>query len=191
MSYILDALTKSEQDRERQQPPRLTSAHRGPPRNPPWWRWITALLVLAVLNTALIWYWMFDAPDPSPVPAAEFGKTGDQPLRSAGSNENLATRRTKPESQSTQPPQPEPTPAVPVSTLPESIQKQIPDLTFTSHIYSSDPALRTVTINGRNFSEGDTVSNGLSLVEITKEGVVLRYLHYTFEMSVIRDWSFN
>ena len=78
-----------------------------------------------------------------------------------------------------------------VAELPTSVQRQIPDIRFSSHIYANDPSLRMVNINGRIIREGDSVADGISLVEISEDGVVLSYLHYTFEMSVIRDWSFD
>ncbi len=79
---------------------------------------------------------------------------------------------------------------VPISALPLSVQEQIPDLAFSSHIHANDPRSRMVNINGRFRREGDTLARGLTLLEITQDGVVLGYLHYTFEVGVIRDWAF-
>ncbi len=78
-----------------------------------------------------------------------------------------------------------------IAELPPNIQRQIPDLTFSSHIYSDEPSFRMVNINGRSLREGDMIAEGIKLVEISEEGVIVSYLHYTFEVSVLRDWSFN
>jgi general secretion pathway protein B len=78
-----------------------------------------------------------------------------------------------------------------IAELPLNVQRQIPDITFSSHIYASDPSLRVVNINNRSIREGDYISDDVKLLDITEDGVVLSYLHYRIEMNVIRDWSFD
>ena len=78
-----------------------------------------------------------------------------------------------------------------ITALPTNIQRQIPDLKFSSHLYADDSSFRMVNINGNMFHEGDIIAEGIQLERISEEGVVLNYLHYTFEISVIRDWSFQ
>ena len=78
-----------------------------------------------------------------------------------------------------------------VSELPRDIQSQIPDLRFSSHWFNSDRSFRRVSINGKMLAEGEYVKDELRLEEITEEGVILNYMHYTFEISVLRDWSYN
>ena len=78
-----------------------------------------------------------------------------------------------------------------ITALPTNIQRQIPDLRFSSHLYADDNRFRMVNINGNMFQEGDYIAEGIRLERISEEGVVLNYLHYTFEISVIRDWSFR
>ena len=78
-----------------------------------------------------------------------------------------------------------------ITALPTNIQRQIPDLKFSSHLYADDSSFRMVNINGNMFHEGDIIAEGIQLERISEEGVVLNYLHYTFELSVIRDWSFQ
>ena len=75
--------------------------------------------------------------------------------------------------------------------MPASVQRQIPDMRFSSHIFADAADLRMVSINGKSVREGDVVAEGIRLIEITEEGVVLTFRHYTFEMSVLRDWSFD
>jgi hypothetical protein len=48
-----------------------------------------------------------------------------------------------------------------------------------------------VSINGRFMREGDRISANLVLRQITEEGVVLQYGDRVFQMSVLRDWSFE
>jgi hypothetical protein len=92
--------------------------------------------------------------------------------------------------QDTAPSVPNTTP-VRLASLPVDIQRQIPDMSFSSHIYASDTTLRMVNINNREFYEGDTIAPDISLNAITEDGVVLTYKQYTFTLPVIRDWTFE
>ena len=78
-----------------------------------------------------------------------------------------------------------------LASLPVDIQRQIPDMSFSSHIYASDATLRMVNINNREFYEGDTIAPGISLNAITEDGVVLTYKQHTFTLPVVRDWTFE
>lgn len=78
-----------------------------------------------------------------------------------------------------------------IDDLPVSVQQKIPNLRFSSHIYSNDAKYRMVNINGKMLHEGDFVAQGIRLVRITEEGVVLSYQGYTFEVSVLHGWSFD
>ncbi len=78
-----------------------------------------------------------------------------------------------------------------LASLPVDIQRQIPDMSFSSHIYASDATLRMVNINNREFYEGDTIAPGIGLNAITESGVVLTYKQHTFTLPVIRDWAFE
>ncbi|MDY6815147.1 MAG: general secretion pathway protein GspB [Pseudomonadota bacterium] len=71
--------------------------------------------------------------------------------------------------------------------LPLSFQKSIPDLTFNSHLYSSDPSSSRVMINDHYLRAGDTFS-GLTVERITKDGVVLSRRGQLFRVGTVRDW---
>ncbi|MFV8571076.1 general secretion pathway protein GspB [Marinobacter sp. SBS5] len=71
--------------------------------------------------------------------------------------------------------------------LPLSFQKSVPDLTFNSHIYSSDPTASRVMINNRYLRTGQSL--GQLLVEnITEDGVVLSKNGQRFRVGIVRDW---
>ncbi len=71
--------------------------------------------------------------------------------------------------------------------LPLSFQKSVPDLTFNSHIYSSDPSASRVMINNRYLRTGQSL--GSLLVEnITEDGVVLSKNGLRFRVGIVRDW---
>jgi general secretion pathway protein B len=73
--------------------------------------------------------------------------------------------------------------------LPDPIQKKIPALTFSFHVYSTNPDKRTIIINKRRVKQGDTVSEELVLEEITQQGVILQWqgLH-RFTINVVENW---
>ncbi len=71
--------------------------------------------------------------------------------------------------------------------LPLSFQKSIPDLTFSSHLYSSDPSSSRVMINDNYLRTGDTFS-GLTVERITGDGVVLSRQGQSFRVGTVRDW---
>ena len=65
--------------------------------------------------------------------------------------------------------------------LPATIQAQIPPLKFAGHAYAQDPARRMIIINNKILKEGDTVDKGLLLKEITANGVILSYKTILFQ----------
>ena len=217
MSYILDALNKSEQEqRKKRIVPGLDAGHRaGEPGRRPLWPWMLGICVLLAANAAGMYWWM--GRDATPAPIAERAA----PAEPAATAQSPAPVPAAP-AQVVEPVQPQPTvdasegevlitpadfearPAraaansndaglsevVSINALPTGIQRQLPDLVFSSHIFASDADLRMVNINGKSLREGDEVSEGLTLGAITEEGVVLTYQDYRFEVSVLRDWSF-
>lgn len=244
MSYILDALNKSEQERKRRDAPDLATIHRRPvtaPVSRSIWPWMFGLVVLVNLGFGAYWLWHDQngeptastpnsidsartkglaaqnaaatsaskptpqpAPQPAPMPAADTRMSNPTTEQDAGvpasgsSSKNDAPPAgvlVTPQDLARGPARPAPadTGEAPmrISELPENIQRQIPDMVFSSHIYADDPTFRMVNINGKIMHEGDMVTNGLQLVRITEDGVVLNYRQYTFEVSVLHDWSFD
>ena len=224
MSYILDALKKSEQDQKNRHTPGLDTLHGSPApvsrvgRSP----WIVFALVLVLAN-GLFFYWFT-----SPGSTAETGPTFPlQSVSTAPAASEIATNTEIPGASEQEPDRTDfartdfdgmvsaeisgqgllitpqdfnkntysnqgpGTRPVRIAELPLNVQRQIPDISFSSHIYASDPSLRVVNINNRNFREGDYISSDIKLLGITEDGVILSYLGYRIEMSVIRDWSFD
>ena len=182
MSYILDALNKSAQEQRNRQTPGLDSLQGAPraPQSRPLWLLLLAMLVV-INGSFAYWFTLKPTEIRTPTTLADQGRKlpGEQVATLADVQKNPAPQYVA----SITP--------VRVADLPANVQRQIPGIRFSSHIYANDPSLRMVNINGRIVREGDSVADGISLVEISEDGVVLSYLHYTFEMSVIRDWSFD
>jgi len=71
--------------------------------------------------------------------------------------------------------------------LPLSFQKSIPNLMFNSHIYSTDPYASRVMINDHYLSRGESFS-GITVEEVTENGVVLSKQGTRFRVGIVRDW---
>ena len=60
-----------------------------------------------------------------------------------------------------------------ISELPAAVRSGLPGLNLQLHFFSQDPARRMVRLNGSNLREGDRGGDGLSVVEITPDGIRL------------------
>jgi general secretion pathway protein B len=201
MSFILDALKKSETDRQQQS----NTEFAGVPTNPgktavPRWFWVVGVLLainLAVLAGLLL------QPAAVPPPAVP-DHTANSILPTTRTDaapsfeEKVATAQRNPPEQ-----QPDDagviveTPAttmvqsvlisqdpsaVPATDRYPSIQEVrasgssgLPELHLDIHVYSSEPAARFVFINMVKQREGSRLKEGPQVVEITPNGVVLEY----------------
>lgn len=231
MSYILDALKQSDQQRtaESIQPLLIPAApHTG--KSPT--RWLLYLLAIVLASTTVIWF----STRETPVNATTTSTTSDSahqqvpavtdPIESLQGVKISLNDSPAEASPISPPPQPkavrEPSPSIPEPVtisvapsqpsvpipadaapeavitpaqtnqepeliywrqLPIEIQRSLPPLSFSIHIYSSDPKARMVKVNGRILREGDAISAGLLLDQITQDGVVLAFRGYRFRMS--------
>jgi general secretion pathway protein B len=66
--------------------------------------------------------------------------------------------------------------------LPDHIRAALPEMSISLHFYSNEPSARLVRMNGQHLREGDLVDDGLRLLEITRNGVVLSYSGYRFRV---------
>jgi len=55
-------------------------------------------------------------------------------------------------------------------------------------MYASNPQDRWVRVNGRRLSEGDLITEDLSIVEIAPENIVLTFKGSRFTMNALSDW---
>ena len=67
-------------------------------------------------------------------------------------------------------------------SLPEEIKKELPDISISGHIYSNNPRDRIVNINGRIIREGENMTDGLKVEEITVSGVIFSYRKLRFRI---------
>lgn len=216
MSFILDALKKSEQDRGNDAVPNVQTIHSSSlnyhQEKRAIWPWI--LIAVLIVNIALLIYFL--------IPKMNTEITSPESRQSEKNNatifhENNVTIDDKPDSalaitninppqiqtsqtveqkmpvaettiEPTTPPQPV-TQVMDINDLPASIRQQIPGMVFSAHVYSSDAMQRSLVINNRFMEEGEAVNRDLILMEITTNGAIFDYLGYRFSISVLSGWS--
>ena len=195
MSFILDALKKSETDRQQTGSAEFagvptSNANPGVPR----WLWILGILL--VINLAVLLGILF-RPEGNPVPAATV--QAEEPVSTdvtafaeqvAEAKQNVPTR----EEPRYQAPDPEPTPAPQTRHVPSVVVASepmqtvllptihelrangtlaLPDLHVDIHVYSEQPKDRFVFVNMAKHNEGSRLAEGPLVKEITPDGVVL------------------
>ena len=199
MSYILDALKKSEAERSRGSvPPLLIPAQTQFRSSVAIWVLLGALIVNACLFAA----WMFWPTAPlMPSPTAPAVAS---PPESTPANDRTASRvnpsppqtavqaveNPPPRSYEVEKPGVETAPATHIDPIAGTTSEDVPTPTysFSTHVYATDPSMRAVTMGGRRFVEGDTIGPGVTIKEITESGVVLDINGRTVPIDVLQDW---
>lgn len=201
MSFILDALRKSEDQRRQQAAPTLAAA----PRTAPARKksiWLPILVIALAMNTLVFGYVLLTRDATPPSSAAPNPPPGNGTVRSlrkeadveaAPRNQTVAAARPDaPEPAAKPAPSPvtAPNPAKPGETAPKtSIREGLPsldqlragglltigDLRVDMHVYAGDASKRFVFINMKKYREGDRLLEGPTVEEITPDGVILRH----------------
>ncbi len=202
MSFILDALRKSDHERQRNAVPNINQI---PPavkrtKTP---RWIVYLMgVLAMCALILGWGWIktlnsinVPATRTESIRATASASPLNSSVRSLALEARTATnsaRTTFPVSDTQVEP---PAPAVriePLGTLAGSVVSapslsellaagsNLPNLQLELHVFSPNPAERFVFINSSRYGEGDILQEGPQVITITIDGVILSYAGENF-----------
>lgn len=210
MSFILDALKKSEADRLRRDTPGFADVP-DKPQEKSATRWIWIVVVLIVVNVSVLAF-MFLKPErmqetavatTTAQPVVEMA----QPAEPAPARLPEVIERTSPARKSAaMAPDPvtravidiatqeaEPAPPVPRFSPPQVSEShatfndlraqgvlQIPDLHLDIHVYSSEPEDRFVFVNMSKYKERATLDEGPVVREITPDGVILEFRGTSF-----------
>lgn len=198
MSFILDALKKSEAERQRQNAPGFSSvpdAAAGKSRHK--WIWLVALLLginLAALMAVL--YMANRGAEPTSTTVTVVPENTDQSsssfsdivaeakrTQSTPAAESTADKPAEEESTATITPVVTDDPELP--TISESFstfddlqargELTLPELHLDIHVFSGQPAERFVFINMTKYKESARLTEGPVVKQITPEGVVLHY----------------
>lgn len=209
MSFILDALKKSEAERQRQAGPALLEMRvvRPQRRVPPWLLVIGGVLI--VVNLAGL-VWLLLRPSPAAPPAAAAATTaggaapavgGDTPQLAPGerligpgtvgtppapavrdSVPSLVGADDEPVAGDANPADFVPAEAGRRTLRPGAalrsyadVSTAVPALRLDLHAYDASPSLRYAFINMKKLREGDATADGVKVLEITRDGVVMSY----------------
>lgn len=191
MSFILDALRKSENSRLRQDHPAIftTPMSRQRPRLP---RWVLVLAVLLIVNLLFVGYALWrDRPDPTPatpktaMPAPASAAVPDAAPAPAA----MAAADPEPRAAARLP---RISPTTAASATPALASRDdllargtsLPPAELNLHVYDPNPAARFVLLNGQRLREGEVSREGLTVERITPEGVVLRFGNASFAVTL-------
>lgn len=199
MSYILDALKKSEQARGHGAAPGIQTVHssglnyQAPRRS--LWPWV--LIAAVMLNLVVLLYFVFNKHTTAPAAKAAETTQQDKILWEPAT----PRQTTSPAAPVFARPELEPVPdetfahsaaevfqAVDIKQLPDDIRRHIPAMEFSGHVFSSNPKQRSVVINGRFMEEGASLSDDFVLKEITSTGVIMEFQGTLFRNNVISGW---
>jgi len=195
MSFILDALKKSEAERLRKDAPGIASIpENGKKKSSSKWIWL--VLVLVVVNLAVLGGLVFKGqsePTVVDTPVTTIvDEAGETPAASIPEIV-IDTDRGQPESEPKSPDPVTPVPSIAIQqtgTVNNGLETfndlrakgilMLPDMHLDIHVYSGQPADRFVFVNMSKYKENATLTEGPVVSEITPDGVVLRYQGTSF-----------
>jgi general secretion pathway protein B len=205
MSFILDALKKSEAERLRKDTPRFSDLPGGAPDKPTS-HWVRIVAVLVVVNLTVLAVILMrpdrvaeplavnpsaEATPASPVAASSSAIVDEPPgagIPVAKAADPVTRAATEIATQSAEPAPPVARYGAPQITESHATFNdlraqgllQLPDLHLDIHVYSSEPEDRFVFVNMSKYKERATLDEGPVVREITPEGVILEHLGTTF-----------
>ena len=178
MSYILDALNKSEKERLRKQIPDLVNQRNdGKATGLGWKHFLAAVGLLALVNLGAAYLLLGERLWP------EGESTEAQPTMPLPAKASPAAGRPHEEAAS---PAAE---VIDVEDMPESLKAQLPAINVTAHIYAEDAELRMAKINGVVRHEGDSLGPDLRLRSVTETGIILEFRGRAYSVDVIGTWQ--
>ena len=202
MSYILDALRKSEEKRTKSgaQParPGFTFVKDSQPTKKNKFAFgliLTSFMLVSAVILGAGWWW-----SQKEQTVTEVNSTTAPPVKAVA---EIATEKPPESFPEASPPEPSTTasgsmsppqllvPSVqPADEIPyledmsNEFQQKIPTLSFSGHVYSDEPGLRMIMINDAVAREGDPVGTELTLHEITADGVVMGFQETRFRVKL-------
>lgn len=192
MSYILDALRRSEQERRRLEPAATVAAPE--PAAAGGRSWLPWLLGAALAANAAGLGWLLlqepaTAPPPLPTPAVDAAVAAGPPrlgprLADIAGRPNMpspavASRPAATSGEARTEPEPAPLPAEPepplLEALPAEFRRSVPAIGVSVHVYAAQPAARWVLIDGKRYREAQELPGGVRLERIMPDGMVLSF----------------
>jgi general secretion pathway protein B len=189
MSYILDALKKSDSQRRDREAPGVQSIHAPYLRNRQSHKSVLRplLLLLLVVAGAASWWavpWKNlgfheSKGQDSLVADPQTGVTG-KPVHGSVETKQNTVQNVEQDA-----------PTALIEELWEinsSRQRPLDDLNFSLHVWAENPSNRTIIINGRRMRAGQAINNQISLEEITPDGVIVSDRQGKIKLVVVDNW---
>lgn len=207
MSFILDAIAKSEQERQQQDVPQAQILAL-PLGNEKKSRRLLPYFVVAglILNAIVVAIWLQSSqPDRQEVPVLDKVERIETPMEQLIAPEPV----TQIEQAVAEPeiivaiPEPTPDPVAEesepalrdisrLSNLPSNVRRDLPTIVFSGHLYSSNPAASFVYVdNNRPVRKDQRIVGDVYLHEITPTGVVVEFQGYLIDVGVLQNWTLN
>jgi len=214
MSYILDALKKSEQERGNGNIPGVQTVHSSSlnyNNKKTYWPYI--LIAAVLLNLVAIIYFVFDKENQTTVEAIvttdqtstenistpattteQVQEENKQTVRAAVAEKTITPNTVDTSSEQQTAPAASKkftsnNTIVEFYDLPEHIKQQIPKVVISAHVYSTNPAQRSIVINNNFMEEGEYVLDDMVLYEITRDGAIFSYHETLFHRGIINAWQ--
>lgn len=189
MSFILDALRKSENSRLRQDHPAVFSHRIAAQRQrlPVWAMVLIALLAINLLIVAFLLLRTTATESDTPVALVAPSTVSITPAAPPTTTSSLPQGSpTAPAATTTAPPPIRSSDSSSLITRDDLLARGAnpPAVDLNMHVYDANPSMRFVLLNGQRLKEGESSKEGLLLERITQEGVVLRYGNDTFAVNL-------
>lgn len=193
MSYILEALRRSQAERERGQVPGL-HAHAAPAEAPPPARrggpalWLGVGLGLGLVAALVAWWLRPVAPTPvvvaAPAPVAVAPSAAPLPVVvSAPVPVAVPAPAPVPAAAPSPPPVAAAPPRVPtLAELSAEQRRELPPLVMGGSIWSENAISRFVIVNGQVVREGEAAAPGVTVERIAPKAVLLKWRELRFEV---------
>ena len=212
MSYILDALKKSEAERNQNDGMSLLNyPDQKQIAGIPVWL-IVIVTVVVNISALVIWtYWPNSQGESNaPLVRLETEMDGgsatqtdpitreDRDLESApeqtplqsplNAPSNVAENKSTEQTVNALPSQSYPSTVLPFAALDKAERDAFPQIKFSTHVYSEDPQFRVLIGNGLRLTEGEMLSDTVKLITISENGAVFLYSNRLVEIPVLQDW---
>ncbi len=83
----------------------------------------------------------------------------------------------------------DPVPSPAVAQKPAKVEKgQVPPLSYSAHVFTSDPSQRSITLNGVRYREGESPMEGLFIEQIQQDITLFDADGEIFILDALSDW---
>ena len=192
MSYILDALKKSERERNESASanfnPKIGERKNSRINLKTLFIWTTIILAINFTSAYfLIGHKFVSSPD-SPAPGIYTRETTPTSKKDPKTNSSIIIEQSdlkefRPREYK------EELIVPPFASLPENIRNELLPFHIDSHIYADEENLRLIKIGRVTYFEGDYLRPDLKLERITSEGVILNISNRMFSLNIKDTWN--